>query len=113
MAITQRNFENYPVQSISANNKAQKKPVYYCRFGSVVGPLGTGSADIPNQYSTGAIQNALVSRRSLLIPPSTVTSQITVNEGKSSISSLDFTLLDLNGEITNLIASHTMKNRIV
>jgi len=113
MALTPENFRDASSAFVRYNDQAQKRPVYYVVFGLVTGPLGTNSQVFPDQYCTGPIQGATVSRKRYMSAPTSAPNTINPLTGVSSLSSITFDLLDINNEITNAVASYTMKNRLV
>lgn len=110
--MTNVNFENGTTSYVIANNKNQKKPIFYVKFGLVVGPLGTNSQLLPNQYATGPIANPTMTRKLLLSKPTAAPTQLNLTNLVASLSSINFNLNDNNGEITTIVTSVTMKNRL-
>ncbi len=69
---------------------------------------------IPTRFSTGPVTNALGETKSYLTMPQGAAAQITVDEGTSSLASVNFGILDKNGEITKLLFLYKpMENRMV
>lgn len=113
MNLTVPDVRTVAVPYLAANNLASKEPVYYVKFGLVTGPFGTSSQVLPDQYSTGPIQNETQSRKRYMNRPSGVQNEIDIATGKSTISSITFTLLDIGGDISRICTNYTMKNRLV
>lgn len=112
MGLTQINARDASVAILRKNNEGPKRPVYFIKFGLVTGPLGTNSQVLPNQYATGPIKNPTMTRKRYLSAPTSAPNTINPLTGKSTISSIMFTLSDINGEITAMVSSYTLKNRI-
>ena len=106
-------FSNASTPYLSVNQGRSKQPIYYVVFGLVTGPLGTNSQILPTQYASGQILNATQTRKKLLLTPSKTPTQINVITSETSISSSSFKLININGEITDLVSKYTMKNRLV
>lgn len=76
------------------------KPIYLVSFEGV-----------PTRFSTGTVQNALGVTKTYLRGVAGAGQQITPNLGLSSISSVNFSIMDKDGEITYLIFQYQMANR--
>ncbi len=113
MSLTTYNFRNSNPAYINASNTLQKEPIYYMNFGQVTGPLGTNSRILPNQYCTGPIKSATVARKRYLLNPSSSSNNLDLLRCTATLSDMSFTLMDINGEISNLVSTYTMKNRLV
>lgn len=113
MALVPNNFRDASSLFVQQNNSAQKRPVYYVTFGLVTGPLGINSQVFPDEYTTGPIQGATKTRKRYMSAPTSAPNTINPLTGVSSLSSITFDLLDINGEITTAVSSYTMKNRLV
>ena len=89
----------------------QKVPVYYVSFGAV----GSGSyvPSIPTEFATGRIMAATKIRKTIMSVPMGGGQSISELAGSSTISSMSFNLLDTDGEITKMINTYPMKNRVV
>lgn len=68
---------------------------------------------IPTRYASGVVTNALGETKPYLRVPAGAGQQITPNLGQSSISSINFSVLDKDGEITRLVFLYQMANRQV
>lgn len=79
-----------------------KAPIYIAEFDG-----------IPTRYSTGPVTNPLGATEQLMRVPMGSGQQITPDEGRSSISAINFSILDKNGTITNLVFLYQMGNRQV
>lgn len=106
-------FDNASTPYLTANKNLLKRPVFYVKFGLVTGPLGTNSQVLPNEYATGPILSQTKTRKRLLDKPTKTATQINVVTSETSIASANFTLINLNGEISDVVAKYTMKNRLV
>lgn len=113
MAYTVPTFRNAPTAFLRANSQLNKQPIYYCSFGLVTGPIGTNSQVIPTQFSTGPIQNATMSRARIMSPPRSFSSQINPVTFVGTLGQMSFDLQDVNGVVTNMVSSYTIKNRYV
>lgn len=107
-------LQNVPVQYVTATSRGQKRPVYYVVFG----PIGDGDPTFNRQalateYASGAIKSPTKQRAHILQLPQSYQNQVTPYAGKSSIGGLTFVLQDKAGAVTTLVASYTMKNRLV
>lgn len=111
--LTSQAFPNVTPPFQSANDVGQKKPIYYIKFGLVTGPLGTNSQILPTQYCTGPIKNQTVARKRYMSAPNTAPQQINRVTYVFSLSALTFNLQDINAEITSMISSYVIKNRLV
>ena len=83
-------------------NQNAKAPVYLVTF-----------EGIPTRYATGPVLAPLGATALFMRAPSGAGQQITPDEGRSSISSLNFDLLDKDGLITRLLFLYQMANRLV
>lgn len=94
-----------------ATEASAKMPVYYVTFGAV----GAGSfvPAIPDEFASGPITAATKTRKILLVTPSGGGQSITELSGSSTISSMTFQLIDQAGEITKMVNTYPMKNRVV
>ena len=94
-----------------ATARQQKQPIYYVSFG----PVGSGSfvPAIEEEFSTGPIYSATKTRKILMSLPSGGGQSITELAGTSTISGINFTLQDRDGEITKMVNTYPMKNRVV
>lgn len=103
-------FRNAPVKFLSANDRLAKRPVFFVRFGA----LGDATINppIPEEFSSGAIQNETISRKKLLKSISSSASSIQPISGQSSIGEITFELIDEEGVITQLITNYRFKNRL-
>lgn len=111
--LTSQAFSNVKPKFQIANDLGQKKPIYYIKFGLVTGPLGTSSQILPTQYCTGPIKNQTVARKRYMSAPNTAPQQINRVTFVFSLSALTFNLQDINAEITSMISSYVIKNRLV
>lgn len=68
---------------------------------------------IPTRFSTAPIKNELGPTKQYLTVPNGAGSQITPDEGRASLGSMTFSLLDYNTEITYLAFLYQLGNRIV
>lgn len=110
--FTVPNFRNATVPFLNANDLLSKRPVYYVKFGLVTGPLGTSSQVLPDQYATGPIANASVSRKRYLETPQAFSNTFNAITYESSISQVQFNLQNIGGDITRIVTNYTIKNRI-
>ena len=106
-------FNNASSAYINANKSLSKKPTFYVKFGLVTGPLGTNSQVLPNEYCSGPILNATKTRKRLLNTPTKTATQINVITSETSIASSSFSLINIDGEISDLVSKYIMKNRLV
>lgn len=111
--MTTLNFRTVTVPYVNATNQLQKKPVFYVKFGAVVGPLGITNPALQEEYASGPILNATKARKRLLYNPGARSNQIDPLRCHTTFSSMQITLIDLNGEISKLVSNYTMKNRMV
>lgn len=93
------------MQSVSTQyarlaGKQPQAPIYIVTF-----------AGIPTRYATGPVTSPLGATKNYLRIPTGAGQQITVDEGRSSISSINFSILDKDGEITQLVFQYPMPNR--
>lgn len=106
------NFRDAPPAYVTASNSLNSRPVFYVSFGLVVGPLGTNSQVLPDQYRTGPIANPTQARKKLLDNPTSVQNDLDYVTSETSISSISFNLSDVEGDITRIVTNYTMKNRL-
>ncbi len=106
-------FRNFDPLYVQASEQMQLEPVYYVHFGKIYGPLGTSDNDLTEEYCTSAIKSPTKTRRQIMSVPRSVSNSVSQIAGRATIGELEFSLLDVDNCITNLIASYAMKNRIV
>lgn len=86
-------------RALAARSKA---PVYLVEFDG-----------IPTRFSTAPVLAPLGAYNDTLMIPSGAGSTVTPDEGKASIATLTFSIMDDNGQITALLPVYQMANRMV
>ena len=79
--------------------RPEKAPVYIIEF-----------EGIPDRYSDKQVQNPLASTKVYLKSVSGAGSQITIDEGRSSIGNVTFSIIDKNQDITNMVYTFNTLN---
>jgi hypothetical protein len=113
MSLTLYNFRNSNPAYLNDSNQLQKKPVYFCKFGLVTGPLGTNSQVLPFQFCTGPILSQTVARYRYMKNPMSSANQLDVINCTSTLSDMQFVLEDVNGFVSSMVSTYTMKNRLI
>jgi hypothetical protein len=86
----------------TALQNPSKSPVYLVLFDGIT-----------RRFSTNPVKNFLAETKQWVDSPSGGSSQITLNEGATSISNFQFKILDKSREVTKLISRYNMANRKV
>ncbi len=113
MSRTLYNFRNSNPAYLNDSNQLQKSPVYFCKFGLVTGPLGTNSQVLPFQFCTGPILNSTTARYRYMKNPMSSSNQADILNCTATLSDMQFTLQDVNGFVSSMVSSYTMKNRLI